>query len=77
MTYHAKLSADGTLALPEDLVRALGMKPGDDISMDRSGSGIVIRQDDGRSAAVARLRRAMSGYSVDQFLAERNADWAE
>lgn len=77
MTYHAKLSADGMLELPEELVQALGMKSGDSVSIDRSGSGIVIRQDNGRSAAIARLRHAMSNYSVDQFLAERNADWAE
>ena len=77
MIYHAKLSADGTIALPDDLVRLLGIKPGDSVCMDRSGSGVVIRQEDGRSAAVARLRHAMRGYSVDRFLAERNADWAE
>lgn len=77
MTYHAKLSADGTVELPEDPVRTLGMRPGGSIGMDRSGNGIVIRQDNGRSAAIARLRTAMSGYSVDRFLAERSADWAE
>lgn len=77
MTYHARLSAEGTIALPENLVRSLGMKPGDRVSVDRSGSGIMIRQDDGRSAAITRLRAAMSGYSVERFLAERSADRAE
>ncbi|MEH3160002.1 MAG: AbrB/MazE/SpoVT family DNA-binding domain-containing protein [Sphingomonas taxi] len=77
MTYHAELSADGSLPLPEELVRALGLMPGDRVSVDRSGSGIVIRRDEGRTEALARIREALKDYSVDQFLAERRADWGE
>jgi AbrB family transcriptional regulator (stage V sporulation protein T) len=77
MTYHAELSADGSLPLPEELVRALGLVPGDRVSVDRSGSAIVVRRDEGRNAAIGRLREVMKGYSVDQFLAERRADWGE
>lgn len=77
MTYHAELSSDGMLPLPEELVRAIGIKPGDRVSVGRSGSSIVVRADNGRDEAVTRLREAMKGYSVDQFLADRRADWGE
>jgi len=77
MTYHAHLSPDGSVPLPEELVSALGLSPGDRIAVERSGGGIVLRRDDGRSEAVDRLRETLKDYSVDQFLAERRSDWGE
>lgn len=77
MTYQATVSSDGMVPLPEDLVRALGIRAGDKLSIDRSGSRIVLTRDDGRDAAAGRLRSAMAGYSVERFIAERQADAVE
>lgn len=75
MTYHVELSPDGSLPLPDELAAKLGLAPGDTVTIDLSGSGIVVRRDDGRDLAIARLRSALQGYSVDQFLAERRSNW--
>ena len=77
MTYHAELSSDGAVPLPEELARALGFRPGDKLSIGRSGQRVVVTRDEGRDAAVARLREAMKGYSVEQFLADRRTDSGE
>jgi bifunctional DNA-binding transcriptional regulator/antitoxin component of YhaV-PrlF toxin-antitoxin module len=77
MTYHTHLSTDGSLGLPGELLQALGIKPGDRLTIAQAGNGIVVRRDDGRDGAIARLRTAMNGYSVDAFLAERAADGGE
>lgn len=77
MTYHAELTTDGAVPLPADLVAALGLKPGDALSLDQTDGTIIIRRDDGRDAALARIGKAMAGYSIDQFLAERAADSGE
>ncbi|WP_271299753.1 AbrB/MazE/SpoVT family DNA-binding domain-containing protein [Sphingomonas sp. CV7422] len=77
MTYHAQLAADGSLPLPSELTRELGLAPGDRVSVDRTGSTLFVRREDERQDAIHRLREAMRDYSVDQFLAERRADWGE
>ncbi|KQT35147.1 hypothetical protein ASG29_03230 [Sphingomonas sp. Leaf412] len=76
MTYHAKVIAGGKIVIPADLRRELGLKDGDSVSLDSGSGGIVLRRDD-PDAALARLRDGMKGYTVDQFLRERRADWGE
>ena len=44
--------------------------------IEANADGILLRRED-PDAALARLRRGLSGYSVDQFLHERRADWGE
>ena len=77
MTYHAEITENGSVPLPLELATSLGWKPGDRVSVDQSGTDVVIRRDDGRSAAIGRLRAAMKGYSVDRFLDERHLDSGE
>ena len=82
MTYHATIAPDGTISLPPQLARELGLRPGTDLAIEIEGRSLRMtpRADrPGREAdeALARLRHALKGYSVDQFLAERRADWGE
>ncbi len=76
MTYHAKVITGGKIVIPADLRRELGIKDGDSIVLEANSDGILLRRED-PDAALARLRRGLSGYSVDQFLHERRADWGE
>ena len=76
MTYHAKVIAGGKIVIPAELRRELGIKDGDSIVLEREPDGISLRRED-RDAALARLREGLKGYSVDQFLRERRADWGE
>ena len=77
MTYQVQIDRDGALRLPENLVRSLGIKPGDMVSVGQSGMRIIVDRDEAHHQALTRLRAALKGYSVDQFLAERRADWGE
>ncbi|TCP34042.1 AbrB/MazE/SpoVT family DNA-binding domain-containing protein [Sphingomonas sp. BK235] len=76
MTYHAKVIAGGKIVIPADLRREFGIKDGDTVALESDGERIALRRDDS-SAALAQLRQAMKGYTVDQFLRERRADWGE
>ena len=76
MTYHAKVITGGKIVIPADLRRELGIKDGDSIVLEANADGILLCRED-PDAALARLRRGLSGYSVDQFLHERRVDWGE
>ena len=76
MTYHAKVIAGGKIVIPADLRRELGIKDGDSVVMELGLGGISLRRED-PDAALMRVREAFKGYSVDQFLRERRADWGE
>lgn len=76
MTYHAKVIAGGKIVIPADLRRELGIKDGDSVRLESEGGTITLSRDD-PAAALQRLRTALKGYSVDQFLQERRADWGE
>ena len=75
MTIHVQIDSDGGLRLPETLFGPLGLKPGDTVGVGRSGMRIVVDRSDAHHDAAVRLRAALTGYSVDQFLAERGGDW--
>jgi len=76
MTYQARVTDDGSLALPDELAREFGLRPGDVLSIERDGRALVLTRE-GETTPLSRLRDALKGYSVDQFLAERGADWSE
>lgn len=76
MTYHARVAENGTMIqLPAELARELGLKPGDELTVEREGRNLLVRPGQANDAALMRLREALRGYSVDQFLAERGSDW--
>ena len=74
MTYHARVNDDGGLALPASLARDFGLRPGDTVALERDGDTLRLYAPDG---ALARVRAAFQGYSVDRFLAERPHDGGE
>ncbi len=75
MTYHAKVTAEGTIVVPLEMLQAFGIKTGDSLLVETTADAMVIRPD--VDTALGRLRAALRGYSVDQFLADRKADWSE
>ena len=80
MTYQAKVIAGGKIVIPAELRREFGIKEGDSLVLERSADGgIVLKTYEQVVKEVQASFRAMVGddYSVDQFLAERRADWAE
>ena len=80
MTYQAKVIAGGKIVIPAELRREFGIKDGDSLVLERgSRGGIVIKTYAQVVKESQASFRAMVGddYSVDQFLAERRADWAE
>ena len=76
MTYQARVTDDGRLELPSEVLEQVGLSPGDILTIERSGRRIVIEHRDFKGA-LTRLREAMRGYDVDQFLADRQEDWSE
>ena len=78
MTYHAKVIAGGKIVIPADLRRDLGLKDGDSVVLERSADGgSVSFRREAPDEALLRLRGALSGYTVSQFLQDRRADWGE
>jgi AbrB family transcriptional regulator, stage V sporulation protein T len=79
VTHHAKIIAGGKVVIPADLRRELGLKPGDTVVIERKGDALVLKSYLQVVREVQAEFRKMVGddYSVDQFLAERRADWGE
>ncbi len=80
MTYHAKVIAGGKVVIPADLRRELGIKDGDTILFDRGESGeLSLRTFDQVIKETQAQARRIFGpdYTLEQFLAERRADWGE
>jgi AbrB family looped-hinge helix DNA binding protein len=79
VTHHAKIIAGGKVVIPADLRRELGLKPGDTVVIERDGDALVLKSYLQVVREVQAEFRKMVGddYSVDQFLAERRADWGE
>jgi AbrB family transcriptional regulator, stage V sporulation protein T len=79
VTHHAKIIAGGKVVIPADLRRELGLKPGDTVVIEREGDALVLKSYLQVVREVQAEFRKMVGddYSVDQFLAERRADWGE
>ena len=80
MTYSAKVIAGGKIVIPAGLRHELGIKEGDSLVIKRAPEGgFLIKTYAQVIAEGQRTFRAIVGedYSVDQFLAERRADWGE
>ena len=79
MTHHAKIIPGGKVVIPAELRRDLGLKPGDTVVIEREGDALVLKSYLQVVREVQAEFRKMVGedYSVDQFLAERKADWGE
>lgn len=76
MTYHARVDDEGKLEISPEALASIGLTPGDVVTIDQEGGRLVVEGQD-LDGAVTRLRIAMRGYTVDQFLADRRADWGE
>jgi AbrB family transcriptional regulator (stage V sporulation protein T) len=80
MTYYAKVISGGKIVLPAELRRELGIKDGDSLVIDRDESGgLVVKTYVQVIKEAQRKFRAMAGddYTVEMFLQEKLADWAE
>lgn len=80
MSYHAKVTADGKVMIPEDLRKELGIEEGDSLSVERDASGaIVLRTREQVLRDVQAKFRALRGDKpqisvVDELLAERREE---
>ncbi len=80
MPYHAKVIAGGKIVIPADLRRELAIRDGDSVVLSRADDGSISLKTYAQVVADGqRWFRSLVGpdYSVDQFLAERKADWGE
>ena len=80
MTYQAKVISGGKIVIPAELRREFGIKEGDSLVLERGARGGIVIKTYAQVVEEAQASfRAMVGddYSVDQFLAERRADWGE
>ncbi len=76
MTYHAKLIKGGKIVIPAALRRELGIKDGDRLVIERSGSGFVVKSFDEVIRDVrARVKTLITKpFTVDDFIAEKRAE---
>ena len=80
MTYQAKVIAGGKIVIPAELRREFGIKDGDSLVIERDGQGGMVLRTYAQVVREAQERfRALVGpdYTVDDFLAERRAEWDE
>lgn len=79
MTYHAKINAGGKIALPADLRREFGLKPGDTLVFESDGDGFKVRS---YAAVINELQARFAKYRrpgvsvVDELIADRRAEVA-
>ena len=80
MTYQAKVIACGKIVIPAELRRAMGISDGDSLVIEQAADGTLVIKTYAQVIREGRAKvRAMVGddFTVDQFLAERRADWGE
>ncbi|EZP49327.1 AbrB/MazE/SpoVT family DNA-binding domain-containing protein [Sphingomonas sp. RIT328] len=81
MTQQARVSDGGTVVIPADIRRELGIRQGDWLTVDRNDDGaIVLKTHDQVQREVEQVFRAMrdkalpGGSVVDELIAERRAE---
>ena len=80
MTYNAKVIAGGKIVMPSELLQEFGIKDGDSLIVERDDQGgLSLRTFEQALRESQRRARAVFGadYTVDQFIAEKRADWGE
>lgn len=74
----ARVMPDGRVSLPAELRRRHGLEHGGDLIVEDTGDAIILRTLDQiarRAQALSReLLAGKTGYSVDDFLAERRRE---
>lgn len=78
MTHQAKIIAGGKIVIPAELRRALGMKDGDRVVIDREDGKLVIRTWDQvvRDIQMQMKKNIRKPFTVDEFIAERREEAA-
>lgn len=74
-----RVDETGRIVIPREVLRALGIKEGEELTVSYDEQGIRLRTLDmarARVQAIARRRRQGEGSVVDAFLAERRAEAA-
>ena len=79
MTYQTRITEDGRLALPVEIVRAMGFEPGDWLSVDQEDGRLVIRTyadivREGQEQFRSMLPPGFDRSLVDDMLADRRAE---
>jgi AbrB family transcriptional regulator, stage V sporulation protein T len=80
MTYQAKVIAGGKIVIPAELRREMGISDGDSLVIEQAAGGTLVIKTFAQVIRDGQAKvRAMVGddFTVDQFLAERRADWGE
>jgi AbrB family looped-hinge helix DNA binding protein len=81
MSIKMNMAPNGRVCIPADVRARLGVKDGGALFLEEDGDGFKLTSHAQRIKRVQRLvAKAMEGkpkYTVDQFLAERRADWGE
>ena len=77
MTFHVRAAENGSFVLTRELLQQIGVHAGDLLSVELEGSVLVVRSQHQPDGPLERMRAALRGYSVDNFLAERRADMGQ
>ena len=79
MTYHARVTAEGVVEFPEELVRELELTPGGSLVIKREDGKLILTTFDEVVRDTQRRAREIFGadYTLDQFITERRADGGE
>jgi AbrB family transcriptional regulator, stage V sporulation protein T len=81
MTYHARVTPDGQVVLPEELALELDLTPGSSLVIEREDGKLVLKSYSQVVKEVQAKFRAMlppdyTGSLVDELIAERRAEAA-
>lgn len=79
MKHFGRVQDNGEVVLPASLARLIGLKPGDDITLEQDGTNIVVKT---YAEIVREGQRAFRAlithpFTVDDFLADRRAEAAD
>ena len=81
MTVHIPIAANGRLSLPADVRKRLGVAKGGELLLEETEHGLILRTVAQAVAYSQQLTRTytegLEGVTVDDFLAQRRAEWGE
>jgi AbrB family looped-hinge helix DNA binding protein len=79
MTYHAKVYGGGKMAIPADVRRTLGIKDGDQVTLDIENGQLIVKTQKQLLKEIQAYFKSFvpEGVSlVDELIAERRAEAA-